>query len=298
MTPGPDSIHQPAEFGRLDAAAETAGPQDLLTRILASVRRELETAKTNLPREHLARMAHERAPRGDAFASAIAMRDRVNVIAECKRRSPSKGVLSHDYQPARIARGYEAAGAAAVSVLTEPQFFGGSIDHLREVRAEVSLPLLRKDFIVDEYQLLEARAAGADAVLLITAALDDHALKDLIWRAGALGLAALVEVHNAWDLERAIDAGAAIIGINNRDLRTQGVDLETTTRLIRLIPEGIVAVAESGIESPDTLARMRRCGCAAVLIGGYLMSNPDPGRALGDLLRAVGGVRDLERSET
>ncbi|MBE3134013.1 MAG: indole-3-glycerol-phosphate synthase, partial [Acidobacteria bacterium] len=181
----------------------TTGPRDVLAEIVASVRRDLTAAKDRLPRERLARLAHERAPRGDLFTASLARKGRINVIAECKARSPSKGLLRHDYQPARIARGYKTAGAVAVSVLTEARFFGGAIDHLREVSSVVDLPLLRKDFIVDEYQLLESCAAGADAVLLIAAALDEADLKDLVRQAGMLGLAALVEVHDGWDLERA-----------------------------------------------------------------------------------------------
>jgi len=285
MTHGPGMGGQPGVVSRPGPFRRTTGPRDVLAEIVASVRRDLAAAKDRLPRVRLASLAHERAPRGDLFASALARPDRINVIAECKRRSPSKGTLGHDYQPARIARGYEAAGAAAVSVLTEARFFGGAVDHLREIRDAVNLPLLRKGFIVDEYQLLESCVAGADAILLIAAAVDDADLKDLIRRAGKLGLAALVEVHDGLDLERAIEAGATIVGVNNRDLRTLAVDLRTSTRLIRLIPAGVIAVAESGIDSHDALARLHACGYGAFLIGGHLMSSPDPGWALGDLLR-------------
>ncbi len=298
MTQGTEPGQQHGDLGRPATAASSAGPHDLLTRILASVRQELAVTMSGLPRAELARLAQERAPRGDLFAAALARPGRLNVIAECKRQSPSKGVLCRSYEPARVARAYQAAGAAAVSVLTEPNFFAGAIDHLREVRAAVSLPLLRKDFIVDEYQLLESRAAGADAVLLIVAALDEAALEDLIRRSAKLGLAALVEVHDGSDLERAIAAGAAIIGVNNRDLRTLRVDLETSARMIRRIPAGVIAVAESGIDSCDALEGLRACGFGAFLIGGHLMTNPDPGRALRELLTRADRTERSERGDS
>jgi indole-3-glycerol phosphate synthase len=275
-----------------------ARPRNVLAEIVASVRIDLAAAKARLPREQQARLAYDRAPRGDLFAAALAKPGAINVIAECKRRSPSKGTLRRDYEPARIARGYEAAGAAAVSVLTEARFFGGAIDHLLDVSGAVRLPLLRKDFIVDEYQLLESRAAGADAVLLIAAALEDGELKDLIRRAGKHGLAAVVEVHDGWDLERAVEAGTAIVGINNRDLRTLAVDVATSARLFRLVPAGVIAVAESGIDSSETLARLRACGYGAFLIGGHLMTRPDPGRALSDLVRGLEGRSEPRRGDS
>jgi indole-3-glycerol phosphate synthase len=287
MTNGFGTGEQPGELDRPGPAPMAAGPRDVLAEIVASVRQDLDAAKDRLPRAYLARLAHERAPRGELFASALARPGLVNVIAECKRKSPSRGTLCQDYRPGRIARGYQAAGAAAVSVLTETRFFGGAIHHLREVRREVDLPLLRKDFIVDEYQLLESAATGADAVLLIAAAVDDRELKDLVRRAGKLGLAALVEVHDGWDLERAIEAGAAIVGVNNRDMRTLAVDVATGVKLIGLVPPGVTAVAESGIDSPDALARLRAQGYGAFLIGSHLMSSADPGQALGDLLRGL-----------
>ena len=264
-----------------------AARQDLLAEIVASVRRDLAAKRERQPREQLVRVAHDLAPRGSLFVEALARPGRINVIAECKRRSPTGGTLCQDYRPGRIAQGYRTAGAAAVSVLTEPRYFGGTIGDLREVTSAVDLPVLRKDFIIDEYQLVESRAAGADAVLLIAAALEGAQLRDLIVRARKLDLAAVVEAHDASDVERAIEAGATIIGVNSRDLRTLTVDLQTSATLIRSIPAGIVAVAESGIDSPESLAHLRECGYHAFLIGGHLMSSPDPGGALADLLQGV-----------
>ena len=183
--------------------------------------------------------------------------DRLNVIAECKRRSPSRGVLRADYDPVAIATGYESAGAAAISVLTEPTFFDGSLEHLVAVRGAVEIPLLRKDFIVSEYQLLEAKAAGADAVLLIVAALRPVELKVLHDHARRYGLDALVEVHDATELAIAIDAGARIIGVNNRNLRTLEVDVHASEELIARMPPEIVAISESGLKTSDDLLRLR-----------------------------------------
>jgi indole-3-glycerol phosphate synthase len=211
----------------------------------------------------------------------------VNVIAECKRRSPSRGVLRADYDPAAIARGYASAGAAAISVLTEPTFFDGSLDHLAGVRQSVDVPLLRKDFIVSEYQLLEARAVGADAVLLIAGALKPVELTRLLARAGDLGLDALVEVHNQDELAAALDAGAGVVGVNNRDLRTLSVDLDVSEALVARIPKGVTAVSESGIKTPADINRFVELGYRAFLIGERVMTMQDPGAALGDLLRGV-----------
>ena len=185
------------------------------------------------------RAAARRAARIRSSRRRSGRRGRVNVIAECKRRSPSRGVLAADYDPVAIARQYERGGAAAISVLTEPTFFDGALEHLAAVRAAVDVPLLRKDFIVDEYQLLEARAAGADAVLLIVAALEQATLTRLQQRARELGLAALVEVHDEEELTRAIDSGARLIGVNNRNLRTLAVDVDASYRLAARMPAGV-----------------------------------------------------------
>jgi|TARA_B100001123_G_scaffold284431_1_gene316952 indole-3-glycerol phosphate synthase len=209
------------------------------------------------------------------------------VIAECKRRSPSRGVLSDVYHPADIASGYAHAGAAAVSVLTEPAFFDGRLEHLEAVREAVEVPLLRKDFILTDYQLLEACVAGADAVLLIAAILDTSELRRLLRQARDYGLAALTEVHNAEELSRSLEAGAEVIGVNNRDLRSFEVDVEASEVLMQQIPGDVTAVAESGLTSAVELIGLRRAGYHAFLIGGAFMCKPVPGEALSDLLRDV-----------
>ena len=284
-TPKRDSASTGQRGGR---PLETRGGlPSVLADIVASVRSGLPAAKARTPVAALDRLARDWTPQAALFAAALSRPGRINVIGECKRRSPSAGVLRAQYQPGRIAEAYERAGAVAVSVVTEPAFFGGGLDHLREVRQAVGLPVLRKDFIVDPYQLYEARAAGADAVLLIAAALDDGELGTLLAEARRLGLAALVEVHDDADLDRASGAGATLIGVNNRNLRTLEVDLSTGTRLAGRLPMGCVAVAESGIRSAEDLGRLRECGFDAFLIGGHLLTSPDPGAALADMLRAA-----------
>lgn len=217
------------------------------------------------------------------FKEAISA-DGLNVVAELKQASPSGGRLCEQYEPEAIARAYEAAGAAALSVLTEQDFFGGSLTHLREVRLASSLPLLRKDFIIDEYQVYETAASGADALLLIVAALSDEDLRRLLELAARLKLASLVEVHTEEEVERAVDAGAAIVGVNNRNLKTLEVNLETSFRLRPRIPAGCLAVSESGIQSAADLRRLAEVGYNAVLIGERFMTRPDPGKELADLL--------------
>lgn len=224
------------------------------------------------------------APPARPFAAAVARPDRVNVIAEHKRRSPSRGAIREDLAPADVARRYEAAGAAALSVLTDESFFGGRLEHLVEARAAVGLPVLRKDFVVDPWQVFEARAAGADAVLLIVAALGDAELQDLLAVTDEAGLEALVEVHDRAELDCALAAGARIVGVNNRDLKTLVVTLDTSMALAPTIPDDVVAVAESGIRTGADIRRLRDAGFDAVLIGEHLMSSPDPGAALRTLL--------------
>jgi indole-3-glycerol phosphate synthase len=187
-----------------------------------------------------------------------------------------------------VATSYQRAGAAALSILTEPTFFDGALEHLARVRTAVHLPLLRKDFIVDSYQLLEARASGADAVLLIVAALSDSALRFLLDEARLLGLATLVEVHDDEEVDRALAAGADIVGVNNRNLRTLEVDIHASEQAASRIPSNVVAVSESGLKTADDLARMRALGYRAFLIGERFMAAPDPGDALRDMLSAVG----------
>jgi len=257
---------------------------DLLATIVAGTRRIVEVREQREPRAELERRALTRRPRAGRLTAALSRTDRVNVIAECKRRAPSRGVLRASYDPAAIAAGYAAAGAAAISVLTEPTFFDGALEHLEAVRAAVGVPLLRKDFIVSEYQLLEARAAGADAVLLIVAALDIARLSELHGLAAALELEVLVEAHDAVELDRALSIGARIIGVNNRNLRTLEVDVHASDTLIARVPKDVIAVSESGLRTADDLQRLRALGYRAFLIGERFMTADDPGIALRELI--------------
>jgi indole-3-glycerol phosphate synthase len=252
----------------------------VLGRICTSVRQRLEaTADTRTGRAFAAAVAAAD-PRGTAFAAALASSPGPAVIAECKRTSPSKGRLCEDYDPAAIATAYAAGGAAAISVLTEPAFFEGDLGHLHAVRHAVEIPVLRKDFMLERSQLEEARAAGADAVLLIVAALDDGTLRSLHAAASDLGLAALVEVHDERELDRAIAAGATIIGVNNRDLRSLETDPTTAERLSPRIPPEAIAVCESGLRAPEDLARFSTLGYRGFLVGETLMRSDDSAAAL------------------
>jgi indole-3-glycerol phosphate synthase len=261
----------------------TAAP-DLLRAIVAATERLVEVRREREPAVALERRAAAGSPAGARFERELGMPGRVNVIAECKRRSPSKGVLAPAYDPVMIARQYARGGAAAISVLTEPTFFDGALEHLTAVREAVSLPLLRKDFVVDEYQLFEARACGADAILLIVAALEQAALVRLQAQAWDLGLAALVEVHDEEELARAIDSGARVIGVNNRDLRTLQVDVDASYRLAARVPSGVIAVSESGLQSLADLDRLASAGYRAFLIGERFMADPDPAGAIRELI--------------
>jgi indole-3-glycerol phosphate synthase len=252
---------------------------DLLDTILAATRTSVAVREARTP-DHRLRERIVRQPQGDAFRRALTSRPAPRIIAECKRRSPSRGVLRQAYDPAAHAASYARAGAAAISVLTEPTFFDGSLEHLAQVRAAVDLPILRKDFIVSEYQLLEAAVHGADAVLLIVSALDDASLGWLAEKAARLGLAVLVEVHDLNELRRALASGATIVGVNSRNLRTLAVDLAVLEDVVAAIPHGNTAVAESGIRHPQDISRLTRLGYAAFLVGERLIAEPDPGAAL------------------
>lgn len=264
------------------------GAPDLLEAIVAATRHEVGCREQRVSLDALERVAARRTPRAAAFHAGLAAPGGFNVIAECKRRSPSKGVLRADYHPERIARDYEASGAAAISVLTEPAFFDGALRHLEAVREAVALPLLRKDFVVSRYQLLEARASGADAALLIVAALTDDDLRCLLREAAEYGLAVLVEVHDRNELARALAAEAGIIGVNNRNLRTLEVDLDASHALIAEMPPSVVAVAESGLRSGADLIALRQAGYHAFLVGESFMTRDRPGAALREMLDACG----------
>ncbi|MFM1890025.1 MAG: Indole-3-glycerol phosphate synthase [Planctomycetota bacterium] len=260
-----------------DGAVEIPG---VLGRICRTVRTRLdETASFRRGREFESRVASAR-PRGDRFRMALAAEGSANVIAECKRTSPSRGRLCDRYDPAELSRAYARGGAAAISVLTEPDFFEGSLEHLEQVREAVELPILRKDFILDAVQIDEARACGADAVLLIVAALDDPTLARLYQHADSSGLAVLVEVHDAEELARAIDCGATILGVNNRDLRTLETNPQTARRLAAMIPSSAVPVCESGISTPAAVREFRALGYRGFLVGEHLMRSGDPEASL------------------
>jgi indole-3-glycerol phosphate synthase len=257
---------------------------DLLPAMVAAARRSADEREraASAAGVSVERLAADRSPRGQAFVGSLRAQG-IRVIAECKRRSPSRGILRASYDPAAIARGYEAAGAAAISVLTDPAFFDGSLDHLGAVRAAVGLPILRKDFVSTPFQILEARAAGADAVLLIVAALDDQRLRALIDVARAHELAVLVEVHDRDELTRALQAGATCVGVNSRNLRTLQMNPGVFQELVLGLPQETIAVAESGIRNGEDIRQLRAIGYDAFLIGERFMAAADPGAALADL---------------
>ena len=254
----------------------------LLDEILAHKRVELDAARQRVAPAALAQRAAASAPARGFRRALLGAGPRV--IAELKRRSPSRGEIRADFDPVAIARAYQAGGAAALSVLTDERFFGGSLAVLEAVRAATELPLLRKDFVIDAYQIDEARVAGADAVLLIVAALAPAALARLFEHARGLGLDVLVEVHDEAELDAAKGMGADLIGINNRDLRSFVTDLSVTERLAKRVPQGALVVAESGIFGPEDVARLARAGASAFLVGESLMREADPGLALRRLL--------------
>jgi indole-3-glycerol phosphate synthase len=258
----------------------------ILDRILDHKRSELDAARRRESPEKLARRAEELAAPLRDFAGAIARGPEPRVVAEVKRRSPSRGEIRPDFDPVACAVAYAQGGAAAISVLTDESFFGGHLNYLAAVRAAVDVPLLRKDFVIDAYQVDEARVAGADAVLLIAAALAPEALEALHSRAEVLGLTALVEVHDEAELDVAVAADARVIGINNRDLRTFETDLGVTERLAPRVPEGVVVVAESGIFTRADMARLAASGAHAFLVGESLMREADVAGALRRLRRA------------
>ena len=254
----------------------------ILNTILARKHQEVAARRAQVPLAEL-RARHADAPPPRGFADAVAARVAAGqpaVIAEVKKASPSKGVIRADFDPAAIARSYAAGGAACLSVLTDVDFFQGSDAYLQQARAACALPVLRKDFVVDAYQIHEARALGADCVLLIAAALDDAQLSEFGFLAAELGMDVLLEVHDLDELERALPVPARLLGINNRNLKTFEVSLQTTLDLKPAVPADRVLVTESGILVPDDVARMRAAGVHAFLVGEAFMRQPDPGAAL------------------
>jgi indole-3-glycerol phosphate synthase len=255
---------------------------DILKRILSRKRERLNDAKNHIPfGELLSTMP-------TSFGTGRFIRplqnDGINIIAEIKRRSPSKGIIREHFDPVTIARNYASNGAAALSVLTEEDFFDGSLDHLRFVDEVTDRPLLRKDFIFDQYQIYEAAHAGADAILLIVAILDETQLNDMLQTACGLGLDALVEVHDLAEVERAMRCDVRLLGVNNRDLRTFETKIETSLELAEKLPKSITLISESGIRTREDIERLRAVGFDAFLIGEELLRAPDEGKALRDLI--------------
>ncbi len=263
--------------------SELSTSDSFLSRVVSHKRREITRAKQLLPLAELERRTRAQAAPRD-FRRALTNGGNIAVIAEMKKASSSAGILCENYDPKRLAKNYSENGAAALSILTDAEFFHGHLDHLQQARAASALPLLRKDFLLEPYQVLAARAHGADAILLIVVILDRSQLFELLSVAAELGMQALVETHNEAEIDRALLAGADIIGINNRDLQTFEVALETTERLAKLIPHSCVRVAESGLTSQQDVERMAVCGMDAILVGSHLMRKPDPGKALSELI--------------
>ena len=256
----------------------------VLADIVAATRRRVGECRSKADLREMEKRAAAHSPRGFRKALESESRTGIAIIAELKKASPSRGLIRGDFDPVALAPELEQAGAAALSVLTDEEFFQGSLKNLRTASENTRLPCLRKDFIVDEFQLLEARANSADAVLLIVAALEDSELKTLAAKAAGYKLDVLCEVHDAAELQRALSAGCKIIGVNNRDLKTFKVDLGTALRLAEEIPSDLFAVAESGIESGADIVRLRAAGFGAFLIGETLMRAARPGEALRGLV--------------
>ena len=254
--------------------------EDLLARLVIEARQDLQRRRALVGQDQFERAVASYMPKD--FAGAL-RGPRLAVIAEMKQRTPIMGVLAEEYRPADIAHAYTDGGAAAISVLTHMAGFGGRPEHMLAVRAATDLPILRKDFVTDPFEIAEARASGADAVLLIVAALEPAQLAELLAVSKSRGMAALVEVHDEPETQAALQAGAVLIGINHRDLHTFAVDLALTERLRKLIPEGVVVVAESGIRTPDDARRVYEAGANAILVGETLMRSDDPAQRIREL---------------
>jgi indole-3-glycerol phosphate synthase len=269
-----------------------SGNGTILDEIAAKTRLRVAKAKENTPFDLVRSKALEvcQARSGDTMSFETALAEPgLSFICEVKKASPSKGIIAEEFPYLDIAKEYKAAGAAAISVLTEPEYFLGSDSYLQEIAAEINIPVLRKDFIVESYQIYEAKLLGAQAVLLIAALLDAKTLASYIKTASELALSALVEIHNDAEMEQALEAGARIIGINNRDLKTFNVDTGVTAQLKKRIPAGIITVAESGIRSADDVRAMKDIGVDALLIGESLMRAADKIQFLAELIMAADG---------
>lgn len=252
---------------------------NILEKIVADKRDEIAAARTRIPAARLeARLAAAPAPRD--FVAALRSAPEIGLIAEVKKASPSAGLIRDDFDPVAIAQTYERHGAACLSVLTDEKYFQGRLEFMRDVRQNVSLPVMRKDFILDRYQILEARVAGADCVLLIAECLDDATLADLFAYAGELGMASLIEIYEPENLERVLKLRPPLMGVNNRNLKTMVTDLDHTLRLSPEVPEATLLVSESGIRSHADVRRLAEAGIGAILVGESLMRSPDIGAAV------------------
>jgi len=267
--------------------------KNILDRIVEARRASVAHRKRVLPDVALKMVVEKKVAPPRDFLGALARPGKINIISELKKASPSRGVIREEYAPAVLAGSLEEAGAAALSVLTEEDFFSGSLGDLKEASRVTRIPILRKDFIVDPWQVWETRAAGADSFLLIAAVLNDAEMRDLLELGRTLKMEALAEVHSRDELERVLDAGARIIGVNNRDLRDFQVHLETSLSLVEAIPEQCIAVSESGLRTYDDLARLQGAGFDAFLIGEQVMQSADPAAALRALLTPAGAGRTV-----
>jgi len=257
---------------------------DFLDEIVSHKKKEIIEAKKKRSIDEFKSRINNSPPVRDIKSSLTSPSTPIKIIAEVKKASQSKGIIREDFDPIEIAKIYEANGASAISVLTEENFFLGSLDYLREIRDAVTIPLLCKDFIFEEYQVYQARINGADAFLLIAAILDDSELKELLKTGRSLGMQAVVEVHNLEELKMVLQTDTEIIGINNRDLKTFKTDISTTEHLIKEIPHDKIVVSESGINTPEDISRLKRCGAHAFLIGESLMREKDIAQKLTELL--------------
>ena len=256
----------------------------ILSRIIEEKRRVIDEAKRLKPQDELVRETKNTSVRS-SFKKNISRPHHVNLIAEIKNASPSKGIIRGDFNPAKIAMTYQANGASAISVLTDERFFEGRLEYIKTVKEHVSLPVLRKDFIIDEYQVYESAVAGADAILLIAELLSPHELTRLYNLATFLGLDVLIETHKEEDIEKALATGGAIIGINNRDLHTFKVDFDVTQRLVRMLPANKIKVSESGIKSYEDVMFLKSIGINAVLIGEAFMEASDIGAKMREIMK-------------
>jgi len=269
--------------GDLPAMTTTARTENVLDRIVAHKRGEIAAAKSAQPFESLQEQLSQASPVRD-FVAALRSAPYMGLIAEVKKASPSAGVIKADFDPLAIAKRYEIAGAHCLSVLTDEHFFQGHLDYLRQIRQAVSLPVLRKDFIIDRYQVLEARVAGADAILLIAECLNDCELRDLYFYASELGLECLIEVYDPENLDRVLKLDPPLVGVNNRDLRSFTVDLGQTVQLAEKIPSTTLLVSESGIKTRADVDRLKAAGCGAILVGETLMRAEDVGAMVRELV--------------